>query len=270
MFEGNMSHFLAQVFGGILSFGWQNVVMLLIGGLLLYLAIVKDYEPLLLLPIGFGAILINLPLTGLMSDEGILRALYNAGIATELFPCLLFVGIGAMTDFGPLLSNPRILLLGGAGQFGIYMTLLLALLLGFDRLEALDVFRLLLNVSGVGPRGALSLLSVMTPRGLAAAVAEENAGLLSRAPGVGKKIAQRVILELKDKLRPLDFPAEAVSSPGGEGDGTADAIEALVALGFSGSRAAMAAGRAAREMGSGAPSPQLVRQALKYLAEGLC
>lgn len=139
MFEGNMSHFLAQVFGGILNFGWQNVVMLLIGGLLLYLAIVKDYEPLLLLPIGFGAILINLPLTGLMGDEGILRALYNAGIATELFPCLLFVGIGAMTDFGPLLSNPRILLLGGAGQFGIYMTLLLALLLGFDRLEALSV-----------------------------------------------------------------------------------------------------------------------------------
>ena len=75
MFEGNMSHFLAQIFGGILSFGWQNVVMLLIGGLLLYLAIVKDYEPLLLLPMGFGAILINLPLTGLIGDEGILRAL---------------------------------------------------------------------------------------------------------------------------------------------------------------------------------------------------
>lgn len=139
MFEGNMSHFLVEVFSGIFNFGWQNLVMILIGGLLLYLAIVKDYEPLLLLPIGFGAILINLPLTGLMGEEGILRALYNAGIATELFPCLLFIGIGAMTDFGPLLSNPRILLLGGAGQFGIFMTLLLALALGFDRLEAVSV-----------------------------------------------------------------------------------------------------------------------------------
>ncbi|MHB8918102.1 MAG: sodium ion-translocating decarboxylase subunit beta [Desulfocucumaceae bacterium] len=139
MLEGNLTHFLVEVFGGIFNFGWQNLVMILIGGLLLYLGIARDYEPLLLVPIGFGAILINLPLTGLMGDEGILRALYNAGIATELFPCLLFIGIGAMTDFGPLLSNPRILLLGGAGQFGIFMTLLLALALGFDKLEALSV-----------------------------------------------------------------------------------------------------------------------------------
>ncbi|MFZ5651448.1 MAG: sodium ion-translocating decarboxylase subunit beta [Bacillota bacterium] len=139
MLEGNMTYFFSQVFGGILNFGWQNAVMILIGGLLLYLAIVKDYEPLLLLPIGFGAILVNLPLNGLMGEEGILRTLYNAGIATELFPCLLFIGIGAMTDFGPLLSNPRILLLGGAGQFGIYLALILALLLGFNRLEAISV-----------------------------------------------------------------------------------------------------------------------------------
>jgi len=137
--EGNLTHFIVQVFGGIFNFGWQNLVMILLGGLLLYLAIVKEYEPLLLLPIGFGAILINLPLTGLMGEEGILRALYEAGIATELFPSLLFIGIGAMTDFGPLLSNPRILLLGGAGQFGIFMTLLLALGLGFDQLEAICV-----------------------------------------------------------------------------------------------------------------------------------
>lgn len=139
MMEGNIFQFFVEVFGGVFNFGWQNLVMLMIGGLLLYLAIARDYEPLLLLPIGFGAILINLPMTGLMAEEGILRTLYNAGIATELFPCLLFIGIGAMTDFGPLLSNPRILLLGGAGQFGIFMTLLLALALGFDRLEAVCV-----------------------------------------------------------------------------------------------------------------------------------
>lgn len=139
MFEGDMSALFVQIFQGIFNFGWQNLVMIIIGAILLYLAIVKDFEPLLLLPIGFGAVLINLPLNGLMGNEGILRALYNAGIASELFPCLLFVGIGAMTDFGPLLANPRILLLGGAGQFGIFFTLLLALVLGFPRLEAVCV-----------------------------------------------------------------------------------------------------------------------------------
>ena len=139
MFESNLSSLFINIFQGIFAFGWQNLVMIIIGALLVYLAIVKGYEPLLLLPIGFGSILINLPFNGLMGDEGILRALYNAGVATELFPCLLFIGIGAMTDFGPLLANPRILLLGGAGQFGIFFTLLLALALGFPQLEAVCV-----------------------------------------------------------------------------------------------------------------------------------
>jgi oxaloacetate decarboxylase beta subunit len=96
-------------------------------------------EPLLLLPIGFGAILVNIPLAGLMEKEGLLRYFYDAGVLTEIFPCLIFVGIGAMTDFGPLLENPRILLLGGAGQFGIFLTLLLALLLGFTRMESVAI-----------------------------------------------------------------------------------------------------------------------------------
>jgi len=139
MIPGDLTQFFLQVFGGVASFNWHNLIMIAIGGLLLYLAIVKDYEPLLLVPIGFGAILVNLPLNGLMGEEGILRTLYNAGIATELFPSLLFIGIGAMTDFGPLLRNPRILLLGGAGQFGIFLTLILALLIGFDRLDAVAV-----------------------------------------------------------------------------------------------------------------------------------
>jgi oxaloacetate decarboxylase beta subunit len=139
MIPGDLTQFFLQVFGGVISFNWHNLIMIAIGGLLLYLAIVKDYEPLLLVPIGFGAILVNLPFNGLMNEGGILRTLYNAGIATELFPSLLFIGIGAMTDFGPLLRNPRILLLGGAGQFGIFLTLILALLIGFDRLDAVAV-----------------------------------------------------------------------------------------------------------------------------------
>jgi oxaloacetate decarboxylase beta subunit len=124
---------------GLGNLQWSNGVMILVGCALLYLGIKKDMEPLLLVPIGFGAILVNIPLAGLMEKEGLLRYFYDAGVLTEIFPCLIFVGIGAMTDFGPLLENPRILLLGGAGQFGIFLTLLLALLLGFTRTESVAI-----------------------------------------------------------------------------------------------------------------------------------
>ena len=118
---------------------WQNLVMIALGGLLIYLAIAKDYEPSLLLPIGFGAMLANLPLTGATEAGGWLKHLYDAGIATELFPLFVFIGIGAMTDFGPLLENPKMALLGAAGQFGIFTTLLLALLVGFNLKEAASI-----------------------------------------------------------------------------------------------------------------------------------
>ncbi|MBI3935113.1 MAG: sodium ion-translocating decarboxylase subunit beta [Acidobacteria bacterium] len=113
--------------------------MIAIGCLLLYLGIAKGFEPLLLVPIGFGAILVNVPAAGVMEEHGFLRYMFNAGILTEIFPLLIFVGIGALTDFGPLLENPRILLFGAAGQFGIFLTLLLALALGFTPLESLAI-----------------------------------------------------------------------------------------------------------------------------------
>jgi oxaloacetate decarboxylase beta subunit len=119
--------------------GIPNLVMLVIGGALLYLGVKKGVEPLLLVPIGFGCILVNLPLSEVMQEHGVLRFFYDIGIATEIFPLLIFVGIGAMTDFTPLLENPKILLLGAAGQFGIFLTLLLALLLGFTKLEAVCI-----------------------------------------------------------------------------------------------------------------------------------
>lgn len=124
---------------GFIHISLPNVVMIGVGCLLLYLGIKKGFEPLLLVPIGFGAVLVNIPLGGLMEEGGILRTFYNAGIRTEMFPLLIFVGIGAMTDFGPLLENPKILLLGAAGQFGIFLTLLLALALGFSRLDAVAI-----------------------------------------------------------------------------------------------------------------------------------
>jgi sodium ion-translocating decarboxylase beta subunit len=132
---------LLQTGLGSLIMGWsalsiQNVIMILAGCALLFLGIKKGYEPLLLLPIGFGAILVNIPLAGLMGEGGLLRHFYDFGVITEIFPCLIFIGIGAMTDFTPLLENPKILLLGAAGQFGIFITLLLALGLGFNLLDA--------------------------------------------------------------------------------------------------------------------------------------
>ncbi len=119
--------------------GLPNIVMLIVAAVLIYLAIKKGVEPLLLLPIGFGCLLVNLPLSELMETGGVIRYFYDIGIATELFPLLIFIGIGAMTDFGPLLENPKILLFGAAGQFGIFLTLILALALGFTQLEAVCV-----------------------------------------------------------------------------------------------------------------------------------
>lgn len=124
---------------GFLSLNWQSLVMLAIGGLLLYLGIKKDCEPLLLVPIGFGCLLVNIPLADVMGKDGFLRVIYDAGVGTELFPLLIFVGIGAMTDFSPLLANPMTFLLGAAGQCGIFLTLLLALALGFDKLDAVSI-----------------------------------------------------------------------------------------------------------------------------------
>jgi oxaloacetate decarboxylase beta subunit len=124
---------------GFAHLDWRTIVMFLIGLTLLWLGIKKDCEPLLLVPIGFGCILVNIPLGNLMGEEGFLRTIYNMGIANELFPLLIFIGIGAMTDFGPVLSNPSTFLLGAAGQFGIFITLALALALGFPKMEAVSI-----------------------------------------------------------------------------------------------------------------------------------
>ena len=167
-----------QLFQGVIEFRLEYIVMYIVGGVLIYLAIKKDYEPMLLLPIGFGAILVNLPfksiwqyeaqldetVTKIVSDyptlqeffteklnyvfengqafkvePGILQILFNSGILTELFPVLIFVAVGAMIDFSPLLKNPRMILFGAAAQFGIFFTIMVALLLnkvfpdlGFD------------------------------------------------------------------------------------------------------------------------------------------
>jgi len=130
---------IALLTKGLTNVTWQGSVMLAVSFFLMYLAIVKDYEPLLLLPISAGCMLANLPLSPMITDEGMLKVLYNFGVDNELFPLFIFIGIGALTDFGPLLENPRLVLLGGAGQFGIFLTLLLALMIGFDQPEAASI-----------------------------------------------------------------------------------------------------------------------------------
>ena len=124
---------------GVNNVTWQSLVMIGVSFVLFYLAIVKDYEPLLLLPIGAGCMLANLPLSPMIAEDGMLKVLYHMGVGNEMFPLLVFVGIGALTDFGPLLENPKFVLLGAAGQFGIFLTLILALLLGFTQNEAASI-----------------------------------------------------------------------------------------------------------------------------------
>ncbi len=161
---------ITSVFGNVVNITWQQIVMWVVGAVLIYLAIKKDMEPTLLLPMGFGAILVNLPWSGVVDryyqkvaggeillsleegkklyeagvegvsyEPGVIDELFGMGIANELFPLLLFVGIGAMIDFGPLLSNPKLMIFGAAAQFGIFMTLSLASLLGFDLKDAASI-----------------------------------------------------------------------------------------------------------------------------------
>lgn len=140
-------NFLNVIFGNALNIDLPMVIMWAIGAILIYLAIKKDMEPTLLLPMGFGAILVNLPMSGAVTqyvegvaqEIGVIDVLFNAGIANELFPLLLFVGIGAMIDFGPLLSNPKLMIFGGAAQFGIFFTLSMATLFGFDLKDAASI-----------------------------------------------------------------------------------------------------------------------------------
>ena len=133
---------ILDLFANVLETQWQQIVMWVIGGLLIYLGICKKMEPSLLIPMGFGAILVNLPNSGAVTqggEEGPIDVLFNAGIANELFPLLLFIGIGAMIDFSPLLSNPKLILFGAAAQFGIFFTLSMASLFGFELNDAASI-----------------------------------------------------------------------------------------------------------------------------------
>lgn len=136
-----MLEMLAQNLGGlgIWKLTWQNIVMWIIAFSLMYLAIKKGIEPLLLVPISFGIFAANFPLTGLMNEGGLFYLFYHYGIKTELIPPLIFLGLGAMTDFGPVIANPKTLILGAAAQLGVYAAFFMALLVGFSLPEAATI-----------------------------------------------------------------------------------------------------------------------------------
>lgn len=135
----DLGELLPDLIKGFTHFTFGNAVMILAALTLIYLGVFKEIEPVLLLPIGFGCLLANIPLAGMTATEGIMKVLFDAGIKTELFPLLIFIGVGAMIDFSPLLAQPHMVLLGAAGQFGIFGTLILAVLLGFPLNQAASI-----------------------------------------------------------------------------------------------------------------------------------
>jgi sodium ion-translocating decarboxylase beta subunit len=195
--------FLVDEIGkGFGSFTWGNLVMILVGLVLIALAIFKEYEPVLLLPIGFGCLMANL---GMSNEVGFMKVIYDAGIKTEIFPLLIFVGVGAMIDFSPLLSQPSLVLLGAAGQFGIYGTLLLALLLKFPLAQAASI-----GVIGAidGPT-AIFVGSKLAPE-LLAPIAVAAYSYMSLIPIIQPPI-MRLMTTRKERLIRMEYSPKPVS-----------------------------------------------------------
>jgi oxaloacetate decarboxylase beta subunit len=198
----DFSFLLAEITRGFNQFSWGNGVMILVGVVLITLAVVKEYEPVLLLPIGFGCIMANI---GMSTETGFMKVIYDAGIATELFPLLIFIGVGAMIDFSPLLAQPKMVLLGAAGQFGIYGTLLLALALGFPMNEAAAI-----GVIGAidGPT-AIFVGSKLAPE-LLAPIAVAAYSYMSLIPIIQPPL-MRLLTTRKERLIRMEYTPRPVS-----------------------------------------------------------
>jgi sodium ion-translocating decarboxylase beta subunit len=199
-----------------------RVVMIIVGGVLIYLAIAKDYEPTLLIPIGVGCILANIAGSGMgvltirgipwatppdASSEGLFNVLYNAGINNELFPLIIFIGIGAMTDFGPLLESPQMALLGAAGQFGIFGTLLIATLAGFDIRESASIG---IIGSADGPT-SIYVATVLAPR-LLPPIAVAAYSYMSLVPVIQPPVIRLLTTKAQRRIH-MPYTTGSVSRP---------------------------------------------------------
>lgn len=197
---------IPELIKGLTAFTWGNALMIAAGAVLIALAVIKEYEPVLLLPIGFGCILANIPLTGMTEGEGLFSVLYRAGISTELFPLLIFIGVGAMIDFSPLLAQPRMVLMGAAGQFGIYGTLILATLMGFPLNEAASI-----GVIGAidGPT-SIYVASKLAPN-LLAPIAVAAYSYMSLVPIIQPPLMRLLTTKAERRIR-MDYAPRPVSS----------------------------------------------------------
>ena len=187
---------------GLYQMVWGQGLMLLVGILLIYLAIVKKFEPLLLLPIGFGAILSNIPGANLAVDGGILHLFYTVGIESGAFPLIIFMGVGALTDFGPLLANPKTLILGAAAQFGIFATLL-----GAVGLSALGVFDFTLKqaaaigiIGGADGPTSIYVASILAPE-LLGAIAVASYSYMALVPLIQPPIMRAMTTEKERQIK---------------------------------------------------------------------
>jgi carboxybiotin decarboxylase len=199
----DFAELIREISKGFTSFYWGNAVMIAIGLILIALAVIKEYEPVLLLPIGFGAILANL---GMTASSGVFKTIYDAGIVTELFPLLIFIGVGTMIDFRPLLAMPYLVLLGAAGQFGIYGALLLATLLGFKLNEAASI-----GVIGAidGPT-AIFVTTKLAPD-LLGPIAVAAYSYMSLVPIIQPPI-MRLLTSKKERMIRMDYAPRKVSN----------------------------------------------------------
>ncbi len=205
---------LSFLWQGILSVTWKQFVMYVVGGLLIYLAIEKEYEPALLMPMGFGAILVNLPLSGVINQftaglgetPGIIQWLFETGIGvSEALPILLFIGIGAMIDFGPLLSNPKLFLCGAAAQTGIFLTIILAVAMGFDLKDAASI-----GIIGAADGPTSILVSQVLRSKYVGAIAVAAYSYMALVPII-QPVAIKLVTTKKDRAMRMGYKARNVS-----------------------------------------------------------
>lgn len=199
---------------GIMSITWQQLVMYVIGGLLIYLAIEKGFEPALLMPMGFGAILVNLPLSGVVNQfsagigetPGIIQWLFEVGIeASEAMPLLLFIGIGAMIDFGPLLANPKLFLCGAAAQAGIFLTIIIAVLWGFDLKNAASI-----GIIGAADGPTSILVSQVLHSDYRGAIAVAAYSYMALVPII-QPFAIKLVTTKKDRAMKMPYKPQGVT-----------------------------------------------------------
>ena len=199
---------------GLMSITWKQMIMYVVGGLLIWLAVEKEFEPALLMPMGFGAILVNLPMSGVINQfsegvgetHGIIQWLFEIGIeASEAMPILLFIGIGAMIDFGPLLTNPSLFLCGAAAQMGIFLTIILAVVMGFDLKDAASI-----GIIGAADGPTAILVSQVLKSNYVGAIAVAAYSYMALVPII-QPMAIKLVTTKEDRAMEMPYRAGKVS-----------------------------------------------------------